>query len=98
MAMPAPPDIVMSEAERMLTSSAVASDAEITAARLISAAVIEMGPVLSELQAASISIGAPRRSERFIRISSLGWEGAATIENSASALRPFDALPSPVVT
>jgi hypothetical protein len=75
----APPDIVISDAAKMLTSSAVASDAEITAAWSTSADVIWIGLVLSELQAAartSASIGALTENERLIEIPSLGLEGA----------------------
>src|SRR5205085_3932045 len=68
----------MSEAERMPTSSAVASDAEITAAWSTSAEVIRRGLVLSELHAparTSASIGAPTMSDRFIGFSWVGVEG-----------------------
>jgi hypothetical protein len=101
----APPDIVMSDAERMLTSSAVASEADITAAWLTSSAVIWIGLVLSPLQAARMnaSIGAPTMSERFIRIASFGWEGTAGSRVCddrvfSAAHRPFDVPDVLVVT
>src|SRR5690242_10573576 len=57
----------MSEAVTMLMSSEVASEAEMAAAWLTSAAVIWIGLTLSELHAAiANTIGAQTRSERFI--------------------------------
>jgi hypothetical protein len=104
----------MSDAVRMATSSAVASDAEITAAWLTSSAVIVIGLVLSELQAAektSASIGAPTSNLRFIRRSLVEDErarrrrvpegevnGTATVGLSATAHRPFDVRGVLVVT
>jgi hypothetical protein len=110
----APPDIVISDAVRIATSSVVASDAEITAAWLTSSAVIVIGLVLSELQAAaktSANIGAPTSNLRFIRKSLVEVErarrcrvrkergnGTATTGLSATAHRPFDVRGVLVVT
>src|SRR5689334_14084091 len=68
----APPDMVMSDAEMILTSSAVASDADMTAAWSTSSAEIWIGLILSELHAAASAAAASANTrERFMVFPSL---------------------------